>query len=396
MNRTPILMFASCAVALGVAAFVHGPAAAQDATVGRTAAATLAPSPQEEVQGEVAEDPLTVAWNRFAAADGETKAQLLAQAKAKIEALADPEVRKLLELRDRARREIKVAPPREPVFYTCEEYAPVQATRHFEPDDSSYALEQEGLMQVWIDPAPYLERVRYDFATTDVVSLGFQATVDEEYWDLLAGNVPDTDLLAAWLMRKWDFDAKLDKLADYFGHVYCDRLGAAFKHITIYDAFRSGATVEMPDADVIAFARHILNDRSFVSPIPPDGKQAKLYESIKQSFTKLRDHRTLIESAARVFLNDEGALREELEGLRLRLMYLFEENGSDPSRIATALAATKTRDGFVEAMDKITETKRERWDAHLIEWRKRRQTTRWAVALAAQEVLKEVGYLESK
>jgi putative protein kinase ArgK-like GTPase of G3E family len=89
-------------------------------------------------------------------------------------------------------------------------------------------------------------------------------------------------------------------------------------------------------------------------------------------------------------------LREELEGLRLRLMYLFEENGSDPSRIATALAATKTRDGFVEAMDKITETKRERWDAHLIEWRKRRQTTRWAVALAAQEVLKEVGYLESK
>lgn len=376
MNRTASLILASCSAWL-----VLAPASSVDAR------------PQEEAAPA---DPLAIAWDRFAAADGTTKAELLARAKAKVEALTDPEVKKLLALRDRARREIKVAPPREPVFYTCEEYAPVQATRHFEPDDSSYASEQEGVMQVWTDPAPYLEVVRYDFATNDVVDLGVTPTVDEEFWDLLAGNVEDTDLLVAWLMKQWDFDAKLDPLADFFGHVYCDRLGAAFKHITIYDAFRSGATVEMPDADVIAFARHILHDNSFTSPIPPDRRQQQLYESIKKSFVKLRDHRTLVESAARVFVNDEAMLRPELEGLRLRLIYLFEENGSDPARIAKALAATKTRDGFVEAMDKITDTKRERWDSHLIEWRKRRQTTRWAVALATQEVLKEVGYLETK
>lgn len=376
MNRTASLILASCSAWL-----VLAPASPVDAR------------PQEEAAPA---DPLAIAWDRFAAADETTKAELLARAKAKVEALTDPEVKKLLALRDRARREIKVAPPREPVFYTCEEYAPVQTTRRFEPDDSSYVAEQEGLMQVWTDPAPYLERVRYDFATNDVVDLGVTPTVDQEFWDLLAGNVEDTDLLVAWLMKQWDFDAKLDPLADFFGHVYCDRLGAAFKHVTIYDAFRSGATVEMPDADVIAFARHILDDDSFVSPIPPDRKQQKLYESIKQSFVKLRDHRTLVESAARVFVNDEAPLRSELEGLRLRLIYLFEDNGSDPARIAKALAATKTRDGFIEAMDKIKDTKRERWDAHLIEWPKRRQTTRWAVALATQEVLKEVGYLETK
>ncbi len=376
MNRAASLILASCSAWL-----VPAPASSVDAR------------PQEDA---VPADPLAVAWDRFAAADEITKAELLARAKAKVEALTDPEVKKLLALRDRARREIKVAPPREPVFYTCEEYAPVQATRRFEPDESSYAAEQEGLMQVWTEPAPYLERVRYDFATNEVVELGLAPTVDEQFWDLLAGNVPDTDLLAAWLMKQWDFDAKLDELAEFFGHVYCDRLGAAFKHITIYDAFRSGSTVEMPDADVIAFARHILDDDSFVSPIPPDRKQQKLYESIKQSFVKLRDHRTLIESAARVFVNDEAPLRSELEGLRLRLVYLFEDNGSDPARIAKALAATKTRDGFIEAMDKVLETKRERWDSHLIEWPKRRQTTRWAFALATQEVLKEVGYLETK
>lgn len=376
MNRTVSLILASCCAWLALA-----PASPVDAGT------------QDE---STPPDPLAVAWDRFVAADDTTKAELLARAKAKVEALTDPEVKKLLALRNRARREAQLAPPREPVFYLHTEYAPVAAPRQFEPDDSSYASEQEGLMQVWTDPAPYLERVRYDFATNEIVDLGVQETVDEEFWDLLAGNVPDTDLLAAWLMTQWDFDPKLDELADFFGHAYCDRLGAAFKHITIYDAFRSGATVEMPDTDVIAFARHIQNDRSFVAPIPPDRRQQKLYEAIKQAFVKLRDHRTLVESAARVFVNDEAALRPELEGLRLRLVYLFEENGSDPARIAKALATTKTRDGFIEAMDKVFETKRERWDAHLIEWPKRRQTTRWAVALATQEVLKEVGYLETK
>lgn len=343
-------------------------------------------------QQRPSEDALARAVEQFRQAEPAAQIVTMREAAARIEALDDPGLVKLRELRDRARRELRPAPWPGPRFFDHAEYAPVQLERHYVQVDSDDAKSQVQLMRPWENATEYACRFRYDYAGNQAIDLGEEPSPEQRLLDHLAGFPPDTDLLVAWLEKQFDHDRKLDRYADYFDHAYCDRLGNCYSEITIYDAFASQSTVEMSDIDVIAYARNVLGDRSFRSPIPPDSRRQRLYRQISDGFLLHFRHRTLCEALANLMVNPDAILRDDHEGLRERALVVLALDKEDPRRIRARLKRARDRDGFVDAIDALTRRDK-KLIRHGLAWAEKRNASRWKIAFATYDVLRKKGFL---
>ncbi len=337
-------------------------------------------------------DPLARAFALFAEMDLELQQALIRDVHARIAEIEDRGLDDLLALRERARRELVVKPWPGARFFEPEIYAPVQGARSFVPADSPDAELQYEVMRPWENVPQYFRRIRYDYASNRAFDLGSPSTPSQSLADLLYGYPPDTDLLIAWLERQFDHEEALDAIADFFEHAYCDRIGNCYAEITIYDAFASQSQIEMADVDVIAYARLVLHDRSYVSPIPPDARRQHLYDRMRDGFLQYFRSRVLTEAAANLFVNPEAPLRDEHEGLRNRLLVTFSLADSRVDRIRARLVEARDRDTFIEQIDALLEK-----DAGLFHageaWQRERNRVRWLVANAARDVLRERGCL---
>ena len=338
-------------------------------------------------------DPLVTARERFQSAEAEVQRSVIRDIRDAIERSDHLGVVALLKLRDKARRELKVKPPREPVFFAHSEYAPIQAERAFVDRDSREWGRQYDLMRPWeSDPPYYAQTVVYSYAENAAYETGFEITPAHELEDYFLGLVPDTAILCAWLESEFDHDRKLDKVAWHFDHAYCDRVGNCYGGITIYDAFASQMQMEMSDIDVIAYARRVLKDNSFQSPIPGNSKRQRLYDDTREGFLRYFQHRTLCEAAARVFVHPEAWIRPDHEGLRRRLWFVFAEDGDRPDRIRRRLVKHKTRDRLVDALDETID-RNDDAVAVMNRWAYDRNQVRWQIAEITYGVLREYGYL---
>lgn len=333
-------------------------------------------------------DPLALAVEMFRAAAPEQQAAIVEEIRQRVEKSDHEGIRRFLRLRDRARR-LRSIPYDGPSFFEHSVYAPIQNPRHFiDVSDPEYQRQYE-LTRPWeSDPPFFAVRVSYSYGENKLLRHTYELTPEHDLLDYLGGNGPDTDLVTAWLESRFDHDRSIDALANYFDHAYCDRIGNCFPGITLYDAFASQNPIEMSDIDVIAYAREILDDDSFVSPIPPNARRQKLYDDIKDGFLRYFRHRTLCEAAAWLYLKPDTVIRPDHEGLRRRLLYLFALEDGDVEAIRRRFQKYGDRDGFIEATDRLLEED-DRADAKIAEFSGAATDTRWAVAYIAYDVLRE-------
>ncbi len=333
------------------------------------------------------DDPGTIAIANFKGLDPREQQAVIVAIKEKIEASNDPALKALLALRDRAKKELVTQPGKALSFYEHSVYAPVQAARSFVDPTSANGVQQYEMLRPWESEPPFnYVRVRYDFATNAA-----HQTLDDESFiaqvsDFLFGCIPDNDALVAWITWKLDKRGDLDGVADYFGHAYCDRVGNCYTNITMYDAFASQEDIERSDIDVIAFARNILKDDSFVSPIPGDSKQQKLYDSIGEAFLDYFRYRSSIEYVADLFVNPDSAMRKDHEALREYYWTLFAKADSIDD-LLEKWNGFKDREAFKAA---VNAWRKEPGVAdRAVAWRVARNQVRWTVNGIATAVLKE-------
>lgn len=336
-------------------------------------------------------DELAAACTGFAAADPEVKRAAAAEIAKRVEATSEPELRKLLAWRDRAVKELKILPAPAAEFFDPKVYARGLVQRTAVGSDEPDAAEKRDSYRPWLNQTFYAGTVRYDFGRNAALDYGGTLDPDGALHDDLFGYPPGADRLVAWITARFDFDESVDPLALHFDHVYCDLNGHAYPEVTLYDAWGSGNSFDMPDVDVIAFARNVLKDDSWVSPID-QRTAAPLYDKVREGFLKLFRYRIWIEAAANVFVDPEVPIRGTHEGLRDRLHYLFALDGGDLDKAVARIRGFPTRGDFLSAMDTAFAADPEgnrKIEAFLAS----RAKARWAVARTTYAVLRERGLL---
>jgi hypothetical protein len=349
---------------------------------------------QQGVPADPKPEALEGAWASFCNALPERQAEIVGAITARIEASGDATLAPLMALRDRAARELDTKPAAAREFYDPTTYAPRGGAARRAPVDpaSVEAAEKRGLFKPWDNELPFAARVSWSFSRDVAFESGEPLDPVRQLENYLNGYPPRADVLVAWLEKKFDFDPAMNLAADHFDHLYCDLNGHAYPEITLYDAWSSGNGMDMPDVEVIAFARRLQKDESWHSPIAPDARRAKLYDQISDAFLVWFRYRVWIEAAASLFVRPEAALRESHEGLRRRLHALYASEEGSVDRIAKSLAEAKTRDAFVASIDGKLRAEPE-LDAKAARWCRERQSQQWVIARCAYAVLRERGML---
>jgi hypothetical protein len=353
------------------------------------ASPSAAPAPAAAARPE--RDPTTQelddSCRAFDAAPAATRDAIVAEITKRIEATREPGLRQLLTWRDRAVRELVVVPAPAPEFYDPNVYARGLVHRIVAAGGDADSAEKRELYRPWENQSFYFGTVRYDFGRNRGLDGGGALTAEESLRNFLYGYPPGADRLVAWVAARFDFDASIDPLALHFDHVYCDLNGKAYPEITLYDAWSSGNSLDMPDVDVIAFARTLLKDDSWVSPIPSHVAQP-LYDKVREGFLKLFKYRVWIESAANVFVNPEAPIRGTHEGLRSRLLYMYGLDGGDLEKAAARIGGFDSRGEFLSKIDTLIQDDPGA-DRKVAEFTSKRASARWEVARAAYAVLRE-------
>lgn len=345
-------------------------------------------------QEEEPVDPVLAAFKTFESASEEVQKEVLNQIRTRLEQSGDEALKAHFELREKARSELRIVPRPKPTFNDPRTYAPPGMYKRRFAKGSATSL-VTSTYRPWESAPIFSMRIEYDFGINAGLDAGNDPSPPDALWDLLFGYPPDSDLVVAWLNLKWDFDEEMDVRASHFSHVYCNLNDTCYADITLYDAFASQEGMDMPDVDVIAYARNVLDDRSYRSPIPASRRRQRLYEKIKQGFLEYFQHRTWIDAAANVYVNPEAELRPEHEPLRDRLLYAFAIDGGDVEKIRKRFEKAGSRNGFIRAIDDlIIEDEKEvkKRDA----FNAGQNAGRWAVAKTAYAVLREYGFLNDE
>lgn len=238
---------------------------------------------------------------------------------------------------------------------------------------------------------PLEGRFRYLPGQNKIVRLHKKEPPSLAMAELLEGYPPGASLAREIVFQVLDDQGALDALGDYYAHTYTDRDGNAFPGITIYDVWNSGFEIEMPDVDAIPFARHILKDDSYKSPIPPGPERTLLYQEIGEHFRDWRRYLVLREAAASWFLDWEPSVSPFVAPMRDRLQFLIAWGAGDPFALRQFLKTHPDRENIIKEVDALmAELENSSWE--MIEKRKRaleedRKTIRETAAVALSKAL---------
>ena len=251
-----------------------------------------------------------------------------------------------------------------PEWFDPAVHAPAQPIpRHWLPEDDARAVRaRERLLK---EPRRRLDSAwSYDWATGGLVHDGRVRDLARIFENGLAGFPPDLDLAEALVLRTLDHSPPPPPVgvapgteappapkskpapgtAEAFGlrghfaafaHAYTDRSGNAYPGITLYDAYASGAEVEMPDVDTLGIVHTLLGDwRTRTAPVR---NQGPLYEKVGALHRAAARHRGLREALARTYFTATPALAggyaEAVDSLHL----LWNEQDSTPERLRDTL-----------------------------------------------------------
>ena len=197
--------------------------------------------------------------------------------------------------------------------------------------------------------------LRYSFGTNRILQLWRKTPPATTLRNYLAGYPPGADLAREIVLKLLDDDPKVDAEADYFEHAYSDREGNVYPGITLFDVWNSGHEMEMPDVDAIPFARHILKDASYRSPIPAGPKRTALYRKIGEHFASFRRYVQLRQAAASYFLAWSPKVSPFVEPMRDRIHLLIAWGVEEPFLLSQFFRKHPEREDFLEAADALIE-----------------------------------------
>ncbi len=218
-------------------------------------------------------------------------------------------------------------------YFDPERHAPPQpiARRRLAYDDPLAVAARKDL-RVPVD----LRAWAYDWGSGSVLHRVAADTPERAFELALQGNPPEFDLVQALVERALD-DGSERKAHAAFGHAYTDRAGVVFPGITLYDAWRSGVEIEMPDIDCLGLVHTLLDDWTTWTSIVPGNKQESLYARIAELFQPAKRQRELRVAIAATFLQSAPDLCCGYEGSIDNFHALWESQKSTPEALAKKL-----------------------------------------------------------
>ncbi|MCR9245682.1 MAG: hypothetical protein NXI31_11675 [bacterium] len=244
-------------------------------------------------------------------------------------------------------------------FYKAAKYAPVATPRQLVTRGSTRHRKATAGMEPFLFLSDLNACVTYDWRQRKAAKIRESLDDDQRFANYVNGYPPGSDHAIAAILAELDDDPAQHQLAFYFEHLYTDRYGAAYEGVSMFDAWNSGAVVEMPDTDAIAFARDILNTRSFKSPIPGDRRRTRLYRKVKEAFQAHREYRSLRLAAAASFLVARPVIDPTYEPLIRRCRWLWIQCGYDPGAFKKRLQDAGDRATLLAEVDRAIESSRE-------------------------------------
>jgi predicted secreted protein len=212
-------------------------------------------------------------------------------------------------------------------------------------------------------PARKLESgFRYEPGERRVVRLANALSSSRIFANACNGYSPGHDQAEAVIERLLDDGAQQRTLAA-FAHAYTDRLGKAYPGITLYDAWASGADLEMPDVDTLGLYHSLKGNTSvYVAPIPGP-KQEPLYKELGEFFQPAHRHRGLRRALAACFLEAQPQLRDGYGGLTGNFHMLWEEASSTPATLLQRLPESAAWRAWLDALAARGTAEVELWKA---------------------------------
>ena len=172
--------------------------------------------------------------------------------------------------------------------------------------------------------------------------------------DLLYGRWPQDGKLAAYAEGALDRNTGLDASADYFAHAYRDRDGKVYQGIPLFEIWNAQTTFGISDVESIAFLRLVVDDHSLQSPIPAK-KHSGIYTQIEEYFEIYREYRSLRSALAQRFLDPNGVLPTQFQGITSNLDKAWVLMEHKPRRMAKMLERHPTRKSFLAGLSKELE-----------------------------------------
>lgn len=189
----------------------------------------------------------------------------------------------------------------------------------------------------------------YDWGAGRIVRARASDESRRVFENALRGRAPREDWVEALVEARLD-DGSQRKALAAFEHLYTDRAGGAFEGVSLYDAWKSGADIEMPDVDVLGIVHAVKGDwTTWTAPVP-DRQHARLYETVGGWFAEAKAHRVLRVVLARCFLDADEPLPDGYAHLATNFHCLWDEHESDPAKLLAALPSAAGQKAWVEAL----------------------------------------------
>ncbi|HEU4419376.1 MAG TPA: hypothetical protein VFT55_10585 [Planctomycetota bacterium] len=223
------------------------------------------------------------------------------------------------------------------------------------PDSETHRRMTRGMRPFEFLP-DLIAAVHYDWRQGVAVRRPTDLTDDECFANYAHGYTHGTDHKVAQVLAALDKDPLQRRLGTYFEHLYADRNGAVFAGVSLFDAWRAGTTLEMPDTDAIAFAQLVLGTQSFVAPLPENRRRDRLYDKMSEGFSAHRDYRTLRLAIAASFVAAEPKLDPTYQPLVARCHWLWQKHELDLGKVRDYVLGTADRAEFMKRVDEAIKT----------------------------------------
>jgi len=322
---------------------------------------TPAPAPAPALPDRAAEDARAKAAFRALSADEQK--ELLDYLELEIEqaGLFQHDLVRFV-LRGDARRPSDFSAAASPTWFDPATHAPAQPiARHALAAGDPTLLEAQRELTAGNPPRALLCAWSYDYGRREVVRHPGWDDRARIFANALAGYEPGYDQAEALVEKELD-DGSQQKTLAAFGHLYTDREGKAFPGVTLYDAWSSGAEIEMPDVDTLGLYHALRDDwTSFHAPVPGP-QQAPLYKAIGEFFRPASRHRGLRHALALVYLEGRPPLGL-YQGVCENLHLAWEKASSTPATLAPTLPDPAGREVWIAALVEEGKSKPEAWQS---------------------------------
>lgn len=306
-----------------------------------TATSTSAIAPQDGPT----DDQVTAAWSKL---DVDTKKELIEWFRSEVVWLDTFQNRLVNYVLETQPRDPGLWPLAKPApYYDPATHAPAQPIQRKGLSPSSSAVNKKREEFFFRVPERKLDSAWvYDYGARELRRTQRLDDPERLFKNALLGFRPDLDLAEALVEMQLDNGAEQES-AVAFAHAYTDRLGGVYTGLTLYDAWASGARMEMPDVDTLGVLHDLKDDwRSYTAPVSGP-KQKPLYDEVGELFQPIHRHRGLRYAMALSYLSGYPVLRDGYGPNLDRLHALWDTHESTPDKLKKDLPKVKNWESFL-------------------------------------------------